>query len=703
MSSRKPLTKAEKIAYDLRNEGKYSWQKKFFAISILVIIQAVLTYYLFALWTTPPAVPDVDLEKYWGPYPIDMKPDTSIRPYTIEFSDVVVNDLRERLLHRRTFTPPLENAAFTYGFNTHFLTQVLDFWQNSYNFKEREQFLNKYKQFVTNIQGLDVHYMHVKPKVQPNVTVVPLLLIHGWPGSIREFYEIIPKLTTPRPNQDFVFEIIAPSIPGFGFSQAPVRGGMGPIEVSVIFRNLMQRIGHNKYYVQGGDYGSAIGSVMATIFPDQILGYHTNMPLVTVNTWVSIYTMLGSLWPNFIVEPDLKDRMYPLTKHLGKIVEETGYYHIQATKPDTVGVALSDSPAGLAAYILEKFSTWTNLDNRKASDGALLQKFSLTHLLDNVMIYWATNTITSSMRHYVEGYNQLSLTDRIPTKVPTWGIKFKHELVFQPDSILKLKYTNYLHSSVVEDGGHFAAMELPDVLADDIFDAVQMFRMFHGMKQKKKTAETAPKVATEGSSKPTAKEPGKPAAEGAGKPTAQATSKPTTPTASNPATEPEVNYETAKTVYEFTVNDINGRKVKLDKYKGKVLIIVNVASQCGYTNTHYTELNELYEKYNERGLRILAFPCNQFGGQEPGTLKEILQFTKERKVKFDLFEKIEVNGENAHPLWNFLKKSQGGILGDFIKWNFSKFIIDRNGVPVERFGPNTSPLELVPYLEKLWG
>nr|UPI11570.1 juvenile hormone epoxide hydrolase-like 3 [Mythimna separata] len=686
MSSRKPLTKAEKIAYDLRNEGKFSMAKKFLASSVLMIIHLALAYFVFALWNCPPAVPEPELEQYWGPYPIDMKPDTSIRPYTIEFPEVVVNDLRERLLHRRLFTPPLENAGFTYGFNSHFLTQVLDFWQNSYNFKEREQFLNKYTQFVTKIQGLDIHYIHVKPKVPPTVTVVPLLLIHSWPGSVREFYEIIPKLTTPRPNQDFVFEVIVPSIPGFGFSQAPVRGGMGPIEVAVVLRNLMERIGHEEYYVQGGDYGSAIGSVMATLFPEKILGFHTNMPSVTINAWVTMYTVLGSLWPDFIVEPSLRDRMYPITTHVKKLMEESGYFHIQATKPDTVGIALSDSPAGLAAYILEKFSTWTNLDNRNASDGALLQKFSLTHLLDNVMIYWATNTITSSMRHFVEACDQLSVTDRISTSVPTWGIKFKHELIFQPDSILKLKYTNYLHSSVVEDGGHFAAMELPDVLADDIFDAVQMFRSFHEMQQKKRAAESPSKAAAE--------EPAKPTADGTAKTTAQATT--------NPTIEPEVDFETAKTVYEFTVNDINGREVKLDKYTGKVLIIVNVASQCGYTNTHYSELNELYEKYHEKGLRILAFPCNQFGGQEPGTLKEILQFTKEKKVKFDLFEKIEVNGDNAHPLWNFLKKSQGGILGDFIKWNFSKFIIDRNGVPVERFGPNTSPLELVPYLEKLW-
>lgn len=164
-----------------------------------------------------------------------------------------------------------------------------------------------------------------------------------------------------------------------------------------------------------------------------------------------------------------------------------------------------------------------------------------------------------------------------------------------------------------------------------------------------------------------------------------------------------MNYETAKTIYEFTAKDINGRTVKLDKYKGHVTIIVNVASQCGLTDTNYKQLNELYEKYGQsRGLRILAFPCNQFNGQEPGGLKDILQFTKQRGVQFDIFEKVEVNGENAHPLWKFLKKTQGGTLGDYIKWNFSKFIIDKNGVPVERLAPTVTPLELEPYLAKYW-
>lgn len=159
----------------------------------------------------------------------------------------------------------------------------------------------------------------------------------------------------------------------------------------------------------------------------------------------------------------------------------------------------------------------------------------------------------------------------------------------------------------------------------------------------------------------------------------------------------------AATIFDFKVKDIHGTEISLEKYRGHVLVIVNVASQCGLTDNNYRQLNELHEKYAAtKGLRILAFPCNQFNGQEPGTRKEIINFTKDRGVKFDLFEKVDVNGENAHPLWKFLKRTQSGTFGDFIKWNFSKFIVDKNGVPVERFGPNIDPLDLVPYLKKYW-
>ncbi|XP_018325228.1 probable phospholipid hydroperoxide glutathione peroxidase [Agrilus planipennis] len=163
------------------------------------------------------------------------------------------------------------------------------------------------------------------------------------------------------------------------------------------------------------------------------------------------------------------------------------------------------------------------------------------------------------------------------------------------------------------------------------------------------------------------------------------------------------NWKKASSIYDFTAKTINGETVSLDRYKGHVCIIVNVASQCGYAKNHYEELNKLYDKYAEsKGLKILAFPCNQFGGQEPGDGEQICQFVSSKNVKFDLFEKVDVNGSNAHPLWKFIKHKKGGMIGDFIKWNFTKFIIDRNGIPVERHGPNTSPLELEKKLEMYW-
>lgn len=163
------------------------------------------------------------------------------------------------------------------------------------------------------------------------------------------------------------------------------------------------------------------------------------------------------------------------------------------------------------------------------------------------------------------------------------------------------------------------------------------------------------------------------------------------------------SYKNAKSIYEFTANDIRGNPISLEKYKGHVCIIVNVASQCGYTKNNYAELEELYEEYGEsKGLRILAFPCNQFAGQEPGTNEEICEFAKTKNVKFDMFGKVNVNGADAHPLYKYLKHVQGGTLGDFIKWNFTKFIIDKNGVPVERHGPSTNPKDLLKSLEKYW-
>lgn len=307
------------------------------------------------------------------------------------------------------------------------LQDIVEFWKTKYNWKEREQFLNKFPQFTTSIQGLNIHFIHVKPAKVENVKVLPLLLLHGWPGSVREFYEILPILTTPVKGREFVFEVIAPSLPGYGFSEAPVRPGLGAAEAAIVFKNLMQRLGYEKYYLQGGDWGAVIIANMARLYPEKILGLHSNMCFV--NTLLSnLKLFLASFYPSAIVDEKFQSRIYPLSTMFSNIIMESGYMHLQATKPDTVGnvtnnlmqiifysliylgVALTDSPVGLAAYILEKFTTWTNPQWKEKLNGGLTEKFTYTKLLDNVMIYWVTGSITTSMRIYSETFSKTQMS-----------------------------------------------------------------------------------------------------------------------------------------------------------------------------------------------------------------------------------------------------------------------------------------------------
>jgi glutathione peroxidase len=165
------------------------------------------------------------------------------------------------------------------------------------------------------------------------------------------------------------------------------------------------------------------------------------------------------------------------------------------------------------------------------------------------------------------------------------------------------------------------------------------------------------------------------------------------------ASSKDEDWKNAQTIYEFTVKDLDNNDVKLDKYRGKVLIVVNVASKCGFTKPNYQDLNELYAKYHDQGLEILGFPCNQFGHQEPGCEVDIKEFMEKNQVKWDMFAKVDVNGDHAIPLYNWLKSKVKGTLFDMIKWNFTKFLINREGVPVARYAPNTRPMEFKDKIE----
>ncbi|RVE45004.1 hypothetical protein evm_010322 [Chilo suppressalis] len=447
-------------------------------ILLLIAVVAFLPIYLLYL-KSPPPLPEVDLNAWWGHG--EPKEDSAIKPYKIKFTESVVKDLKDRLKSRRPFTPPLEGVAFEYGFNTNTLDSWATYWLEKYNFTERENFLNQYPHYKTNIQGLNIHFIRVTPKVPAGKQLVPMLLLHGWPGSVREFYEAIPHLTAVSEDRDFVLELIIPSLPGYGHSEASVRPGLNPLSIAVIFRNLMQRLGFQKYYIQGGDWGSLITSNMATLFPKEVLGYHTNLIFLLTPT-VTFFELLGSIYPPLVVDRQLTDRMYPQSEVYSFMLEESGYMHIQATKPDTVGISLLDSPSGLMAYILEKFSTWTRKEHRSKVDGGLEFRFTKDQLIDNLMMYWTTRSITTSMRLYSECFNKKYMAlkmDEIPTKVPTWTIQGKNELGYLPPWLIKLKYPNLVKDNPIDDGGHFLALELPQVFSEDVLNAVQAFRQWH--------------------------------------------------------------------------------------------------------------------------------------------------------------------------------------------------------------------------------
>lgn len=247
-------------------------------------------------------------------------------------------------------------------------------------------------------------------------------------------------------------------------------------------------------HILGGDWGSMIGSNMAAMFPENVLGeplgfigfifeifmflrsgYHSNMCVVST-PMANIKTFIASFYPSlFIKEEKLAEWIYPFTPNFFNLLQESGYMHIQATKPDTIGTALLNNPVGLAAYIIEKFSTWTNPDYRKLADGGLEKYFTLDSLLDNIMIYYLTDSITTSVRIYKESFIEDSIfeIDRVPVIPPSACAHFKQELMHQPEFILKDKFLNLIQSSYFEDGGHFAALQLPQILYKDFIEFVQ--------------------------------------------------------------------------------------------------------------------------------------------------------------------------------------------------------------------------------------
>nr|ALO17566.1 juvenile hormone epoxide hydrolase [Scylla paramamosain] len=434
------------------------------------------------VWRTmqEPPPPFIDPNPWWGPGE-RQKEDTTVRPFKIDVSKADLDDLKARLALPLRLTPALKDANFTYGFTDTTLDAVVKYWRTKYDWKKREERLNSYPHFKTQIEGLDIHFLRAAAKAGPGVTVVPLLMVHGWPGSVVEFYNILPLLTTPQEGSGVAFEVICPSIPGYAFSQASAKQGLGDLQTAQIFLKLMKRLGYEKFFVQGGDWGSLIVTDMATLYPENVLGIHINMALIST-TGRMLKAILGSVLPaGLVVDAKDQHKVYPMWEKTSMFLRETGYLHIQSTKPDTIGAAVNQLPVSLAVYILEKFSTWTHKENPHLPDGGLLQPdfpIPLDQILDNICVYWFTGSITSSMRFYAEYFGKVltRTIDNIPVRVPTGIGAFPQELGVDPKNFLAHKFYDIVTYRDHPAGGHFAAMERPHLLASDIHTFVKAVR-----------------------------------------------------------------------------------------------------------------------------------------------------------------------------------------------------------------------------------
>ena len=371
-----------------------------------------------------------------------------IEPFKIEVPEAVLTDLRERLARTR-FPDEVPDTGWEYGTNLAYMRELVQYWLTQYDWREHEAALNRLPHYKATIDGLELHFIHERGR---GSRAKPLLLSHGWPGTIYEFMEIIPMLTDPGAFSADVgqaFDVVAPSLPGYGFSGHPRIRATNIQIIAEIFHKLMTEVlGYPRYCAQGGDWGSAITSRLGEVHGDALYGIHVN--LVFVGGRTRREGNLSNEEKVFLADLDSFRR------------EETGYQQIQGTKPQTLAYGLNDSPVGLAAWIIEKFRTWSDCA------GDIERRFTKDQLLTNVMIYWITQSINSSTRLYYESRHHPWRPDpkkRIET--PTAAAIFPGEILKPPREWAEEAF-NIQRWTAMPRGGHFAAMEEPRLLADDI-------------------------------------------------------------------------------------------------------------------------------------------------------------------------------------------------------------------------------------------
>ncbi len=383
-----------------------------------------------------------------------------ITPFEIAVPDAAIADLQRRLRNTR-LPDQIDNSSWEYGTDIAYLTELIEYWQDDFDWREQETQLNQFDQFKTEIDGLAMHFIHQRSE---NPDAIPLMIVHGWPGSISEFTKIIGPLTDPLAHggdSADAFHVIAPSLPGFGFSGIPNQPGYSPEKIAHVLAALMEKIGYPRYAIAGGDWGAIINRHLANNYPQRLIGLHSNMMLAGAPS-----------------DPQQRDAVTDAeeaarTARGAYMQNERAYQQIQGSKPQTLGYGLNDSPAGLAAWITEKFHGWTDMP--QGADGYLDNHFSKDEILTNIAIYWFTGTITASTRIYYENSKTAVENPIGYIDVPTGAAIFPAEIFITPRAWAEAAY-DLRHWSVMDEGGHFAALEKPQLYLNDLREFFRLLR-----------------------------------------------------------------------------------------------------------------------------------------------------------------------------------------------------------------------------------
>jgi pimeloyl-ACP methyl ester carboxylesterase len=373
----------------------------------------------------------------------------AVEAFSIPFSQLALDDLRDRLARTR-WPDEVVDSDWEYGFDLRFLQEICSYWRDWFDWKAQVERLSAFHHYRYTSDRFGIHFIYERGKGR---APIPLILTHGWPGSFLEMIRVIPLLTDPAlsgGDASDCFDVIVPSLPGYGFSDRPARRAVNTFRIAELWTGLMNELGYSRFAAQGGDLGAGVSTILGLRHADRIIGIHLNYIPGSYRPYIDTETRLAPVEEQF-----LKDAAHWYD-------QKGAYAHIQRTHPQTAAYGLNDSPAGLAAWILEKFRDWSDCD------GDVYRRFTRDELLTNVTLYWMTETIHSSFRLYYEGGRApLHFGKGDFVRVPCAIAHFPKEEPFPPREWIERGY-NVQHWSDMPRGGHFAGAEEPELLAEDI-------------------------------------------------------------------------------------------------------------------------------------------------------------------------------------------------------------------------------------------